>query len=681
LARLPFVGLESPSTCNEPPLDSDSDCADRGIAESGVSIPQAGGLRRCLSWWQLNCKSSWVRQWAAHGVPLWWADRQQPATPFSQPNHEGAFNHRDFVSQNISELLQQGAITKVPLAPRVVNPLNVVPKKGGKLRLILDLRHVNKFLSVPKFKIESLSALESLAARGDLMFACDLLSGYYQCEMHEDAWTYLGFQWEGSYYVFRVLPFGLASAPWAFTKMMREVAAPLRAKGVKLLVYLDDWLCLVPGADLARARTIRSLVLNTLRAAGLTLNKDKSHLEFTANLQHLGFVIDLERGCFIVPECRWVKLQGLVTEVLQKKKVTVRTLSRISGHIVSMHRALGRVSRLFTRVSYRYQANRSPNFHIIVGDDLREELSFWKERDREEFTTLIWREASIASVKVQHLATDAGAEAWGAVFGEERAHGFFPDTIRSTSSTHREMLAALFALYAFKAPFHGKHVQLQTDNQAVPLIISNGSSRWNLNALALEIFWFCQKFSVSLSTVWVPRAQNTEADAMTRWNDTNDWMLDPSLFAVIDSRWGPFTCDRFAGHSNYAQLPYFNSLFWCPDTGGLNAFAQTDWAEHNNWCYAPFDLIPRVLAMVREHKAKATLVVPYWPSRPWWPLIVPSLGWFCAEVVECFELPPSHDLFLSGKRSGNSVGVGNPRWRVFAVRLDGSGRGRCATPF
>lgn len=426
------------------------------------------------------------------GVPLWWIDKSRPAPPSRQRNHKGALDHRDFVSTQIKELLKQGAINKVTSPPRVVNPLNVVPKKGGKLRLILDLRHVNTYLQFPKFKLESLKALESLAQPGDLMFALDLLSGYYQCHMHPAAWDYLGLEWEGSFYIFCVLPFGLASAPWVFTKFMREVASGLRAKGIRLLVYLDDWLCLVKGSDLPLARTTRTLILNTLRAAGLTINTEKSHLDFTPSLHHLGFIVDLSNGIFIVPEGRWTRLQELVAAALQSGRVSVRHLSRISGHIVSMSLALGRLSRLFTRVCYLYQGSHSPNFFVSLGDDLREELKFWQGKDRNEFTSPVWRPASVAELGLDRVASDAGGEAWGAVLGNHKAHGYFPLEVRKTSSTKREMLAALFALHSFGSLLKGKQVQMQSDNQAVPRIITNGSRHPPLNFLALEIFWCCQ---------------------------------------------------------------------------------------------------------------------------------------------------------------------------------------------
>jgi len=352
------------------------------------------------------------------GFPLWWADPSRPAPPFQRRNHKGAFAHADFVTRCIAELLTAGAIAEVPTRPKVVNPLNAIPKKNGKFRLLLDLRHVNSYLQVPKFKYDSLKMFESLAARGDVMFSIDLLSGYHQCEMHPNAWEYLGLEWQGKFYVFKVLPFGLSSAPWCFTKLMREVAGFLRLKGVKLIAYVDDFCFICPGLNLGRARTIRHLVLNTFEAAGLQINLDKSHLEFSPALQHLGFLIDLERGLFIVPAERWARLQVLVSSALEANKATVRTLAKIGGHLSSMSLALGPVARLFSRACYRPQASHGMNFVAKLDPELRDELLFWKKCDRESYSTPIWRGPTVADV---HLASDAGGRSWGAVLGDKVA--------------------------------------------------------------------------------------------------------------------------------------------------------------------------------------------------------------------------------------------------------------------
>ena len=124
----------------------------------------------------------------------------------------------------------------------------------------MDLRHVNQFLMVPSFHVDSLNLLTDLADLDDLMFSLDLVSDYHQVDMDPRYYTYLGFQWEGEFYFSRVLPFGLASAPWCFTKIMRTISLYLRFRGVQLINFLDDFLFLVSDSQ---SIAHRQLVLDT----------------------------------------------------------------------------------------------------------------------------------------------------------------------------------------------------------------------------------------------------------------------------------------------------------------------------------------------------------------------------------------------------------------------------------
>ena len=44
------------------------------------------------------------------------------------------------------------------------------------------------------------------------LFSFDLKSGYHHVDIAKEHWKYLEFSWGSCYYVFTVLPFGLASA-------------------------------------------------------------------------------------------------------------------------------------------------------------------------------------------------------------------------------------------------------------------------------------------------------------------------------------------------------------------------------------------------------------------------------------------------------------------------------------
>jgi hypothetical protein len=51
----------------------------------------------------------------------------------------------------------------------------------------------------------------------------DLTSGYNHAELHPHTQTFTGFEWKGSYYFYNFLPFGLATAPWVFLKVVCEL--------------------------------------------------------------------------------------------------------------------------------------------------------------------------------------------------------------------------------------------------------------------------------------------------------------------------------------------------------------------------------------------------------------------------------------------------------------------------
>ena len=55
---------------------------------------------------------------------------------------------------------------------------------------------------------------------------------------------YLCFQWTNICYAFQGLSFGLNTAPRVFTKLIKPIAASLRKRGIRIIVYLDDFLIL-----------------------------------------------------------------------------------------------------------------------------------------------------------------------------------------------------------------------------------------------------------------------------------------------------------------------------------------------------------------------------------------------------------------------------------------------------
>ena len=67
----------------------------------------------------------------------------------------------------------------------------------------------------------------------------DIKSGYHHLDIHPDQTRFLGFQCgktgKPCYYVFSVLPFGLCTTPYVFTKLMRPLIRLWRGIGFKAI--------------------------------------------------------------------------------------------------------------------------------------------------------------------------------------------------------------------------------------------------------------------------------------------------------------------------------------------------------------------------------------------------------------------------------------------------------------
>ena len=149
------------------------------------------------------------------------------------------------ISQEVNELLQKGAIERTPFSrDGFYSHLFLVPKKDGPMRPVIDLSYLNKFILNEHFQMENLSCLKTLRLKGDFMTNIDLKDAYLSVPVHQSSQKFLRFIWEDTCYQFKALPFGLCSAPRIFTKLMKPIAAFLRRKSIRVLIYLDDFLLL-----------------------------------------------------------------------------------------------------------------------------------------------------------------------------------------------------------------------------------------------------------------------------------------------------------------------------------------------------------------------------------------------------------------------------------------------------
>ena len=105
----------------------------------------------------------------------------------------------------------------------------VVPKSSGGWRPVLDLSSLNRFLLVLHFRMETPRSIRDAMHPNDWAVSIDLKDAYFHILVHPADRKFLRFVWKDRVFQFKALPFGLAPAPWLFTKIARGLSGRLAA--------------------------------------------------------------------------------------------------------------------------------------------------------------------------------------------------------------------------------------------------------------------------------------------------------------------------------------------------------------------------------------------------------------------------------------------------------------------
>ena len=263
----------------------------------------------------------------------------------------------------------------------------------------------------------------------------------------------------GVSYQFRVLYFGLTTAPHVFTRLMAPISAILHRYGVRMLRYLDDWLIL------AESRTTglqaRDRLLQVCEELGLQVNFRKSSLIPSQDMTYLGMQIQSVR--FIAkPTETWV--ENLL-------KIIEEFLSSLGPPAALWRRLLDHLSSLSLLVKGGLLRMRSLLIRLRSKWDFRDELLRipWDPLCQEDLLCWSWaiqkREGVDLSLPVPDLSfySDASDVGWSAIVGEYQVSGVWTPSQRELSINLREMMAVQNGL-EFGSLLRGKTIALFCDN-------------------------------------------------------------------------------------------------------------------------------------------------------------------------------------------------------------------------
>ena len=548
--------------------------------------------------------------------------------PLSMPSYSPSSIRGKALEKEFLDLLHKGAIEQAPQTPGFYSRLFVVQKDSGSWRPIIDLSTLNTFIVSQHFHMETPQSVLRSIHQGDWMISLDFQDAYLQVPIHLESRRYLRFTIGGVPYQFRVLCFGLTTAPQVFTRLMAPISAILHRYGIRMLRYLDDWLIL------AESRTTciqaRDRLLHLCEELGLQVNHGKSSLVPSQDMTYLGMQI-LPVWFIAKPtETRVVNLLNIIEEFLSSPSPPAALWRRLLGYLSSltllvkggMLRMRSLQLRLWSKWNFRDDYLRIPWDPLC-----QEDLLWWS-------WAIQHREGVDLSLPVPDLSfySDASDVGWGAIIGEQQVSGVWTPSQKQLSINLREMMAVQNGLLRFSQFLRGKTIALFCDN------VMTVAYLWRSGGTRSQVLLWIESMQITIFPQFIQGSLNTRADLLSRPNLVigSEWTLHQAVVQDLLHQW-PAIIDLFAT-SLTARLPVFFAPAWEPKATGVDAFLQP-WDNLQAYAFPPIAIIRRVLLKLRaSHHCNLTLIAPFWPQREWFPDLLELLS----DIP--IELPKRRDL-------------------------------------
>lgn len=511
-------------------------------------------------------------------------------------------------------------------------------KSDGSVRVIFNLKAFNsRYVDHVHFKMDTIKDVLLMITRNCYFASIDFKHAYFSVAIAPQFRHMFRFRWHNACYQFTCLPQGFSPAPRIFTKLLKPVLAHLRSRGIQVICYIDD--CIFVGQCPVQLRRDVVYALHLFDSLGLTVHPQKSVTDPVQQIEFLGFQLDSVTMNIMLTDKKKDKIFNLTTELLHNKRVTIFDLASLIGNLVAADPAvpLGPLRYKYLEMDRnRLLTTHKGNYQAEVTLDSRslEMLHWWHDNIHSLQKPLI------TSPPTQEIFTDASMTGWGARMGSQSTGGQWAQAELAHINV-LELKAVLLAIQTFCRTDSNIHVKIRSDNSTTVACINKaGSTKVALHDLTFELLTWTQERGIVVTAAHIPGVENVDADRESRRvNNDAEWQLKPGVFSKLCNtvKFRP-TIDLFATRIN-AQLPTYVS--WRPDPAAfdVDAFSMV-WDALKPYCFPPFSVIGRVLQRIETANITALVILPLWPTKPWFvrallmlaapPLLLPR---------NCLQLP------------------------------------------
>ena len=589
---------------------------------SPLALSQVGGhLQTFWRAWDFPGTDPWVVSALREGYQIPFKEKP-PLTlePLTFSSYRQGSERFVALDEAVSSMREKAAIEEPPSSPGFYSSIFITPKVTGGWRPIINLRPLNQFVKVDKFKMETPRTVLQALRPGDWMFSVDLKDAYFQVPIHPRSRRFLRFLWRGRAWQFRALCFGLSTAPQVFTRVMGPVALLAHRRGVRLHRYLDDWL--VAAQDKEELLVHRAWLLEQCLQLGLIINWEKSELSPSKSVIYLGIQIDTDANRVRPSSKRIDRFLLLLQEFSSNPSPSAWEWLRLLGHMTSLEKLLP-LGRLHMR-SFQFclretwsQASHPVFSRVETTVEVWRDVLWWSDRANLEIGVPL----SSPTPDVL-LYSDASSQGWGAHMDDLQASGLWSDRQKSWHINLKELRAVRLGLETFRDYLVGKSVVSMSDNSTVVAYIKHqgGTRSQSLCQETLLLLQWAQQHRITLSSQFIPGSSNVVADQLSRRKQVlpAEWTLHELVCRQIWRVWEYPQVDLFATAKTH-RLPSYFSPVQDPQALGTDALVQ-DWSGMVAYAFPPLPLIRRVINKVRaSSNLRLFLIAPCWPQQEWFP--------------------------------------------------------------
>jgi hypothetical protein len=341
----------------------------------------------------------------------------------------------------------------------------------------------------------------------------------------------------------------------------------------------------------------------------------KSLLTPTQKIEFLGFVLDSKTMNVSLAPRKMDKIVMLGKTLLTKSKISIRDLASFIGNTVAAEPGvpLAPLKYKFLEIERnKHLADSRGNYDtmITLSKPAKQLIDWWTSNIHGQSKCVLLSEPE------HELFTDASLSGWGAKMADATTGGQWASN-EVVHINFLELQAVLFGLQSLCDKLHNTHIRLRIDNtMAVACINKCGSTKIHLLDITQRIWEWAELRNITLSAAYIPGCDNVEADAASRqFNIDTEWMVLPQIFSKICDIYTIPKLDLFASRINCQLSDYVS---WKPDPQAkyIDAFTIS-WNNDILYAFPPFSIIGRVLQKLVADKATVLMILPLWPTRPW----------------------------------------------------------------